>query len=325
MAVSYVTVSNQVRHLTNEVFVLSPLIFWPCFTGLVILAIGLFTARRDLSAAQGIDKLIVLAPVFFAAPLALFGAEHLVAAKSISQGVPAWMPGHLFWAYFVGCCHIAAALSLVLGKYVRWSSTLMTIMFCLFVAMIHLPNVAANPHGRIIWAVAVRDLTFAAGACALASTQYAHGWKAPLLLARLYTASALIFFAIEHFLHPEFGPGVPLAKVTPDWFPLHSYLGYFAGAVLLIGGAAMLIEKGARPAAAWVGALFTVLTFALYLPIMTTATTVGALNEGQNYVADTLLYAGAVLLLAAAIPIAKTRQDRTATVRESVPLKASSC
>lgn len=298
----------------------SPLIFWPCLTGLIILAIGLFTARRQFSAAHGLEKLIALGPVFFAAPLALFGAEHLAAAKSISQGVPPWMPFHLFWAYFVGLCHIAAALSLVLGKYVRWSSTLMTIMFCLFVALIHLPNVAASPKDRIICAVAVRDLTFAAGACALASTQYARGWKVPRMLARLYTAIALIFFAVENFLHSEFGPGVPLAKVTPAWFPLHSYLGYLAGAVLLIGGAAILIEKHARLAAAWVGALFTLLTFALYLPIMTTATTVGSLNEGQNYVADTLLYAGAVLLLAAAMPTGRTEPR---PLREPVPLPSS--
>jgi hypothetical protein len=35
---------------------------------------------------------------------------------------------------------------------------------------------------------------------------------------------------------------------------------------------------------------------------MTTATKTAELVEGQNYIFDTLLYAGAVLLLAAAMP-----------------------
>lgn len=145
----------------------SRFIFWPCFAGVIVLAIGFFAVRKELSAALGLDKLIVLGRVLYAAPLALFGAEHLVAAQFIMQVVPPWMPGRLFWTYFVGLCLLAAALSIVLAMHVRWSAALLTIMFFLFVAMIHLPNAAANPRDRFAWAVAARDLAFAAGACAL--------------------------------------------------------------------------------------------------------------------------------------------------------------
>ena len=287
---------------------LSPIIFWPCLAGLIILAIGLVAVRHEFSAAHGLDKLIALGRTFFAAPLAVFGTEHLVGAKFMMQVVPPWMPGRLFWAYFVGLCLVAAALSLVLMKYVRLSATLLAIMFSLFVAMIHLPNVVAAPKDRIVWTVAVRDLTFAAGACALAQTQRAHGSNGLLTAARLYIAIAVIFFAVEHFLHPEFAPGVPLPKVTPAWFPLHLFLGYFSGVILFIGGALMLVPKHARTAAACVGALVTLLTLFLYLPIMTTATKTAEFNEGQNYVFDTLLFAGAVLLLAGAMPNNKPAQ-----------------
>src|SRR5580658_6071559 len=185
-------------------FVFSPIIFWPCFAGVIVLAIGFVTARKELSSAAGLDKLIVLGPAFFAAPLAVFGSEHLVSARFLAQAVPPWMPFHLFWAYFVGCCEIAAALSLALKRQVRLSSALLAIMFCLFVAMIHLPNVATNPKDRILWAVAARDLVFGAGACALAQTQRPRGPNALLAASRAYIAMALIFFAVEHFLHPEF-------------------------------------------------------------------------------------------------------------------------
>lgn len=56
-------------------------IFWPWFTGLLFLIGGLLLVRRKLAATPWLDKLIVLGPVFYAAPLALFGAEHLVGAQ----------------------------------------------------------------------------------------------------------------------------------------------------------------------------------------------------------------------------------------------------
>jgi uncharacterized membrane protein YphA (DoxX/SURF4 family) len=258
--------------------------------------------RKRMSWAQRQDKLIVFGPVFFAAPLAVFGAEHLAGANFLAQAVPPWMPGHLFWAYFVGFCLVAAAFSLVFTKYVRWSAPLLAVMFCLFVAMIHLPNVVKNPNNRILWAVAVRDLSFGAGALALAAAQRVPPSEPWLGIARFYIAATLIFFGAEQFLHPEFAPGVPLPKVTPAWFPLHAFLGYFAGIITLVGGALLVIQKYARNAAAWVGLLFTALTFLLYLPILTTATKPSEMNEGINYVADTLLFAGAVLLLAGAMP-----------------------
>jgi uncharacterized membrane protein YphA (DoxX/SURF4 family) len=282
--------------------VFTQFIFWPWLAGLIVLAIGCVTVSRRLSLARGLDKLIVFGPAFFAAPLAVFGAEHLAGANFLAQAVPPWMPGHLFWAYLVGFCLVAAALSLVFTKYVRWSAPLLTAMFCMFVAMIHLPNVVANPSNRILWAVAVRDLSFAAGALALAASQRAPPSEPWLAIARFYIAATLIFFGAEQFLHPEFAPGVPLPKVTPSWFPLHSLLGYLAGIITLAGGILLLLNKFARSAAAWVGLLFTILTFLLYLPILTTATKPSEMNEGINYVADTLLFAGAVLLLAGSMP-----------------------
>src|SRR5580698_9412949 len=140
---------------------LSPSIFWPAFAGTLTLALGLFVARRSLSTTHGTNKLLALGCVFFAAPLATFGAEHLVDARGIMQVVLAWMPLRLFWTYLVGVALIAAGLNLALRKYMRLSSTLLAIMFFLFVLLIHIPNVAAHPHNRFLLAVALRDLSFA--------------------------------------------------------------------------------------------------------------------------------------------------------------------
>ena len=284
----------------------SPFIFWPWFTGLVFLVMGVFFIRRELAAAHALEKLVALGPVFFGASLATFGAEHLAGARFIMQAVPPWMPVRLFWAYFVGCALIATAISFVLSRYVFLSAAMVGAMIFLFVLMLHVPRVIANPRDRISWAVALRDLAFAGGAWALAGSKFRAQGRSNvrflILIGRFTIAAAVIFFGVEHFLHPKFAPGVPLAKLTPAWVPVPALWAYLTGAVLFFGGIALLINRRAQLAAIWIGLVMTLLTFLLYLPILATAKQPSDMNEGTNYVADTLLFAGTVLLLARAIP-----------------------
>ena len=282
--------------------------FWMCFAGLIYLVAGVFILRKEISAARGWDKLITLGCVFIAVPLAVFAPEHFRGARFIQNMVPSWMPAHLFWAYFVGCALLAAVTSLTVRKFVRLSSILLGLMFFLFVCMIHIPNALAHPKDRFAWAVALRDLSFAGGAWALAglhsraSSPQQSKWM--ILFGRIVVALAAIFFAVEHFLHPEFAPGVPLEKMTPSWVPFPSVWGYLAGGILLAAGIGLALNKKSRIAAASIGALMTVLTLSLYLLILILAHggSTPEINEALNYVADTLLFAGAALVLASALP-----------------------
>lgn len=270
----------------------SPSVFWLWFAGLITLLAGFLLRRKELAASRGLDKLIVLAPVLYAASLAVFGAEHFAAIKAMSQMVPAWMPARLFWAYFVGCALLAAALSFILNRYVHLSAALLGVMFFVFVALIHLPNAIATPHDRFAWTVVLRETSFAGGAFAFASRRL-------FPLSRFCISIPMIFFAAQHFLHPRFAPGVPLAKTTPPWVPFPPLWGYLTGAILLIAGILILVNNRTRIAAAFVGAWVTLITVLLYLPIFLTDPP-QALLEGINYVADTLLFAGTALLLARA-------------------------
>ena len=280
--------------------------FWMSFAGLVYLVVGVFILRKELSAARGWDKLITLGCVFIAVPLAVFAPEHFRGPEFVRSVVPSWMPARWFWPYFIGCALLAAATSLTFRKFVRLSSTLLGLMFFLFVCMIYLPSALRHPHGRFGWIYALRDISFCAGAWALASLH----WRASspqlskwmILFARLVIAIAAIFYGIQHFLHPEFAPGVPLELKMPSWVPLPSLWAYLTGAVLLAAGIALALNKRPRMAAASIGALMAVLTVVPYLAILLLARGAPELNEAINYVADTLLYAGAALALASALP-----------------------
>ena len=281
--------------------------FWMCFAGLVCLVSGMFVYRKEIGAARGWGKLIALGCVFFAAALAAFGPEHFGGGPAYIQTMaPPWMPVRSFWPYFVGCALIAAATSLALRRFVRLSSTLLGLMFFLFVCMIYLPSLLSHIDNRMAWILFLRDLSFAAGAWALAGqhsrTASPRLSKWMILFGRIVMAIAAIFFATQHFLHPEFTPGVPLPKLSPDWVPLRDFWAYLSGAILFVAGIALLINKKARLAAASIGLLMTVLTLLLYLPILLMASQTPQILEGINYVADTLLFAGAALLVAGALP-----------------------
>jgi uncharacterized membrane protein len=289
--------------------------FLMCFAGLIYLFAGVFILRKEISATRGWDKLIAMDGVFIAAPLAVFAVEHFRGARFIQTMVPSWIPAHLFWAYFVGCALLAAATSLTVRKFVGLSSTLLGMMFFLFVCTIHIPNALAHPKDRFAWAVALRDLSFAGGAWALAglhsraSSPRQSRWM--VLFGRIVIGIAAIFFALEHFLHPTFAPGVPLPKVMPSWVPFPSVWGYLAGVILLAAGIGLALNKKSRIAAASIGALMTFLTLFPYLVILILAHggSTPEITEAINYVADTLLFAGAALALASALPRDSERMD----------------
>ncbi len=288
---------------------------WMSFAGLLYLVVGVFLLRKEISAARGWDKLIILGCVFFAVPLAIFAPEHFRGPEFVKNMVPSWMPARWFWAYFVGCALLAAAASLTLRKLVRLSSILLGAMFTLFVCMLYIPLVLAHPQSRFAWAIALRDLSFAAGAWALAGLHNRASWPQQsrwmILFGRFVLAIAAIFFAVEHFLHPEFAPGVPLEKVMPSWIPFPSVWGYLAGAILLVAGIGLALNIQPRKAAASIGALMTVLTLFPYLLILVFARGGSDINEALNYVADTWLYAGAALLVASALPRDHDREEKT--------------
>jgi hypothetical protein len=116
-------------------------LIWSYCVGGVVLAIGLVAIflRGDWQKARGFDKLILFGPLFYAAPLAAFGTEHFTLTQAVASLVPAWIPWHQFWAYMVGACFIAAALSMVTKIQARLSSGLLALTFFLFVVLMDAP------------------------------------------------------------------------------------------------------------------------------------------------------------------------------------------
>jgi uncharacterized membrane protein len=48
----------------------------------------------------------------FAICMPAFGVVHFLYPSAVATWVPAWLPGHMFWAYFTGVAHCAAGLAI---------------------------------------------------------------------------------------------------------------------------------------------------------------------------------------------------------------------
>src|SRR5580704_4012151 len=206
-------------------------------TGVVALVAGLFLVRGRFTAASGAGRILVLGPVFEAVALAIFAAEHFLSARDLMGIVPHWLPGALFWTYFVGAALLAAAISFIVWRYVRWSSSLLALLFLIIVATIDLPNLPMHIHERLFWTLTVRETAFAGGAMVLTGSLWPRGRTAGnilIIVGRLIVACTFVFYAIEHFLFPRFVPGVPLEKIIPAWVPAPMLLSYLVGITLLV-------------------------------------------------------------------------------------------
>jgi uncharacterized membrane protein len=279
-------------------------LIWAYLAGGAVFAIGLVAIflRGDLQKARGLDRLIPFGPVFYAAPVAVFGTEHFTLTNAISSLIPAWIPWHQFWAYFVGVCFIAAALSLVTKIQARLSASLLALTFFLFVVLMWIPGWLQNPGDRFALAVVLRETSFSGGALALAAS-FADRERSRHILATIaqyFVAVPVLFFSFEQFMHGNYVPGIPLNRVTPEWIYGGAIWTYLAAGVYAVAGVLLLIDKKTRAAATLLGLTVLFVELVVYVPIGVVDR--ASLSNGLNYVADTLMFCGAVLLLAGAMP-----------------------
>ena len=264
-----------------------------------------------------------LAGCFSRFPWRFFSSEHFTFTANVASLVPRWIPAPTFWAYLTGVAFFAAAVSIAALVQARLAAALVGMTMLIFVLVMDLPAVVASPGNRFFWALALRRLAFSGGAFALAmslwTTRPSQSAPTPLTAAwtaipRFFVGLPALFYGVEHVLHPEFVPGVPLNLLTPEWIPGRIFLSYFVGLILILAGVCLILNKKARTAATSLGLAILLTVLWIYLPMLLAAPTdVGALN----FFFDTLLFSGAILLLANSLetepPLRRTNAKSTAS------------
>jgi uncharacterized membrane protein len=297
-------------------FGVPPTVFSIYLCASLLLVVGLIKVFNELPLEHGVDKIMPFGRLCFAIPLAVFGSEHFTATASLATLVPRWIPAHVFWVYLVGLAFLGAAVSMAVLVQARLAATLVGMTMFMFVLVMDMPAVAANPHNRFFWALALRQLAFSGGAFAFAmspsNTRPRPPSPAPpttpwAALPRFFVGIPSVAYGVEHLLHPAYVPGIPLQRLSPEWIPGRLFLSYVVGLMLILAGVCLLTNKKPRMAATALGLTILLTVIWIYLPMLLAAPKD---LVALNFFFDTLLFSGAILLLANALD-KETRQYST--------------
>jgi uncharacterized membrane protein len=212
-----------------------------------------------------VDRIISPGRIFIAISLAVFAIQHFLYANFVATLVPAWIPGRLFWAYFVGVAFIAAAIGAVVPKMTRPAGILLGILFFLFVVTLHIPRIAVHPGDGNEWTSGFVALAMCGGAWILAGPASSEDERNLTVsfpkLGRYFFAIAIAAFGVQHFLNQKL-----TIRIGPPWFPGRPIWPYLTGAALALSGVAILLGEKARLAATLLGAILFLLFLFLHIP-----------------------------------------------------------
>jgi uncharacterized membrane protein YphA (DoxX/SURF4 family) len=210
------------------------------------------------------EKGQTLGRIFVAVSLVVFGVQHFMYGGFVATLVPAFMPGRLFWAYFVGVAFFAAAAGILYKLLARAAATMLGVMFFLFVVLLHIPRIIGNSTNGNEWTSGFVALAMCGGAWILASAApLEEREKAdPFLgLGRYFFALAFVAFGIQHFVYSRFGAGL-----GPPWHLGRPIWAIVFGVTLFALGAAILSGQKTRMAANLLTAVLLVFFLLLYVP-----------------------------------------------------------
>lgn len=132
--------------------------------------------ERAFAAGEGGVR---IARVLYAFAMIAFGFSHFVYLNLTAPLVPAWLPGHVAWAYFTGGAYLAAGVAILFNAFARLAAALSTLQMGLITLLIWVPMVASGQIGAFQWGEFVMSCVLTASGLVLTDSYRGARWLAP--------------------------------------------------------------------------------------------------------------------------------------------------
>ncbi len=105
--------------------------------------------------------------ILFAVPMMMSGFVHFSKPNIITRLVPKYIPVPEIWVYVTGVAFILAGISILIGKKMKLSGTMLGIMLLLFALSVHMDGfLKGNPLASSLF---IRDMALAGAALFIGS------------------------------------------------------------------------------------------------------------------------------------------------------------
>ena len=202
------------------------------------------------------SRLAVTGRIVFGIAVAALGSQDLIGGELLRglQPVPAWLPAHAVWAELTGAVLVVAGAGIVADKRLRVAARGLLALLCLWLAVVHLPIVIAEPRNGGAWTAAFETVALAGAAATLALPSRP-------ALGRVWFGVSLPVFGVLHLVYLDY-----VTSVIPAWIPGHLFWAVATGAAQVAAGAALVFDVKARLAATLAGAMFGSWVVILHAP-----------------------------------------------------------
>ena len=123
-----------------------------------------------------------IARLLYGLALLAFGFSHFAYLDLTAPLVPAWLPGHVFWAYFTGAVYLLTGLAVASGFAARLGTALSALQISLITILVWGPFLLAGEMSAMHWQETVVSWALTAASWVVAASFDGSRWFEPLAL-----------------------------------------------------------------------------------------------------------------------------------------------
>jgi putative oxidoreductase len=113
-------------------------------------------------------KITTIGRILFAIPFAIFGINHFLMLDYYMGMLTSFIPLGAYTIILTGIMLIAASISIITKKFVKFSTLLLSILLFIFIVTIHIPHLFIDPDITATLIALLKDISLMGGSLMIA-------------------------------------------------------------------------------------------------------------------------------------------------------------